>query len=238
MRHSPSATEPRAHHPRIGPGRSSASSPGLCTKPAEPRPPLADPERNHEEARARPWRREVRGWRARTRRQQGRLGADATSGLPHSAQTPLDLYGAAKQALQYWCRRVAPTKEWAGAGIVLNVVALGFYDTRPCGPHSGRVASRRGADRRRSQQRWRRSSRDHSFAQFLWRRGDAQRAPAAPGEQPCAARGRRLFHSVAPKHASRDPEEASRNGRAWGNRGGPDGLRASVVVRSAKTSAS
>lgn len=42
---------------------------------------------------------------------------------------PLDLYGAAKRALNCWCRRVAGRQEWAGAGIPLNVVAPGFIDT-------------------------------------------------------------------------------------------------------------
>jgi NAD(P)-dependent dehydrogenase (short-subunit alcohol dehydrogenase family) len=65
---------------------------------------------------------------ARSALKLGRLDARGTDGPTHSAQS-LDLYGAAKQALQHWCRRVAPTEEWAGAGIVLNVVALGFYDT-------------------------------------------------------------------------------------------------------------
>ncbi len=40
-----------------------------------------------------------------------------------------DLYGYAKQALNRWCRRAAVTPPWAGAGIPLNVVALGFFDT-------------------------------------------------------------------------------------------------------------
>lgn len=39
------------------------------------------------------------------------------------------LYGSAKRALNRWCRRVAATPEWAGAGILLNVVAPGFVDT-------------------------------------------------------------------------------------------------------------
>jgi NAD(P)-dependent dehydrogenase (short-subunit alcohol dehydrogenase family) len=47
----------------------------------------------------------------------------------HDVQTGLDLYGAAKLALQLWCRRSASDSQWAGAGIPLNVVALGFYDT-------------------------------------------------------------------------------------------------------------
>jgi NAD(P)-dependent dehydrogenase (short-subunit alcohol dehydrogenase family) len=59
----------------------------------------------------------------------GELG-QASSGLaPDAAQLSLDLYGAAKRALQLWCRRAAPTPEWGGAGIPLNVVALGFFDT-------------------------------------------------------------------------------------------------------------
>jgi NAD(P)-dependent dehydrogenase (short-subunit alcohol dehydrogenase family) len=64
-------------------------------------------------------------WRAY---ETGALGA-ANDGMPDVAQAPLALYGAAKQALQRWCRRAAPTDAWAGAGITLNVVALGFYDT-------------------------------------------------------------------------------------------------------------
>ena len=42
---------------------------------------------------------------------------------------PLDLYGSAKQALNRWCRRMAVTAEWAGAGIPLNVIAPGVIDT-------------------------------------------------------------------------------------------------------------
>jgi NAD(P)-dependent dehydrogenase (short-subunit alcohol dehydrogenase family) len=49
--------------------------------------------------------------------------------LPANLEAPLDLYGAAKQALQVWCRRVAVAPQWAGAAILLNVVALGFFDT-------------------------------------------------------------------------------------------------------------
>jgi NAD(P)-dependent dehydrogenase (short-subunit alcohol dehydrogenase family) len=49
--------------------------------------------------------------------------------LPHNGQTALDLYGAAKHALQRWCRRAAGKPQWAGAGISLNVVALGLFDT-------------------------------------------------------------------------------------------------------------
>ena len=41
----------------------------------------------------------------------------------------LDLYSNAKHALNCWCRRVAVTSQWAGAGIPLNVVAPGFIDT-------------------------------------------------------------------------------------------------------------
>lgn len=45
------------------------------------------------------------------------------------AEAPLDLYGSSKRALEIWCRTAAATPDWAGAGILLNVVALGFYDT-------------------------------------------------------------------------------------------------------------
>jgi NAD(P)-dependent dehydrogenase (short-subunit alcohol dehydrogenase family) len=41
----------------------------------------------------------------------------------------LALYGNAKHALNRWCRTRAATPEWAGARTLVNVVALGFYDT-------------------------------------------------------------------------------------------------------------
>lgn len=59
----------------------------------------------------------------------GESGSVANDGMPDAAQAPLAFYGAAKKALQRWCRRTAPGADWAGAGITLNVVALGFYDT-------------------------------------------------------------------------------------------------------------
>lgn len=59
----------------------------------------------------------------------GEPGRAANDGAPDAAQVPLALYGAAKQALQRWCRKAAPGAAWAGAGITLNVIALGFYDT-------------------------------------------------------------------------------------------------------------
>ncbi len=46
-----------------------------------------------------------------------------------AAQIGLGLYSNAKHALNCWCRRAAVKSEWAGAGIVLNVVAPGFIDT-------------------------------------------------------------------------------------------------------------
>src|SRR5215472_5452906 len=63
---------------------------------------------------------------------QDAYGALANGGdqlLADKVQFSLDLYGNAKRALQLWCRRAAPRPEWAGVGILLNVVALGFYDT-------------------------------------------------------------------------------------------------------------
>lgn len=47
---------------------------------------------------------------------------------------PLALYGAAKLALNSWCRRTAIEPPWAGAGIPLNVVAMGFFDTPAAAP--------------------------------------------------------------------------------------------------------
>ncbi|MFC4060457.1 SDR family oxidoreductase [Planomonospora corallina] len=38
-------------------------------------------------------------------------------------------YGTAKRALNRWVRKAAPTSEWAGSGIALNVVAPGVVDT-------------------------------------------------------------------------------------------------------------
>ena len=59
------------------------------------------------------------------------LGLDdgVNAGSTLRPEAGLDLYGNAKRALQLWCRRAAATADWAGAGIVLNTVALGFYDT-------------------------------------------------------------------------------------------------------------
>jgi NAD(P)-dependent dehydrogenase (short-subunit alcohol dehydrogenase family) len=59
----------------------------------------------------------------------GELGRATSALVPDAAQLSLDLYGAAKRALHLWCRRTAPTAAWAGAGVTLNVVALGFYET-------------------------------------------------------------------------------------------------------------
>ena len=39
------------------------------------------------------------------------------------------VYGNAKQALNQWCSKSAASSRWAGAGILLNVVALGVYST-------------------------------------------------------------------------------------------------------------
>lgn len=46
----------------------------------------------------------------------------------------LILYGNAKSALNAWCRRAAIEPRWAGAGIPLNAVAMGFFDTPAAAP--------------------------------------------------------------------------------------------------------
>jgi NAD(P)-dependent dehydrogenase (short-subunit alcohol dehydrogenase family) len=56
-------------------------------------------------------------------------GSDEGGLSPSPDERPSALYGAAKHALQLWCRRAAATPDWAGAGISLNVIALGFFDT-------------------------------------------------------------------------------------------------------------
>lgn len=50
-----------------------------------------------------------------------RAAADAASSLAS--------YPATKTAIAWWARRHAPTPEWAGAGITLNVVAPGAVET-------------------------------------------------------------------------------------------------------------
>jgi NAD(P)-dependent dehydrogenase (short-subunit alcohol dehydrogenase family) len=76
------------------------------------------------------------------------------NGPPGDAQAALSLYGTAKYALQLWCRRAAAKPEWADAGITLNVIALGFFDTPAAAPvlsdpnrcaAMGRLAPLRGA---------------------------------------------------------------------------------------------
>lgn len=66
---------------------------------------------------------------------------------PEGEHTALVLYGNAKYALQRWCRSAAVQPQWAGLGIILNVAALGFYDT-PSAAHvlsdpDGRVSMAR-----------------------------------------------------------------------------------------------
>ena len=39
------------------------------------------------------------------------------------------IYGTTKRALSQWIRRMAPTAEWAGAGVPLNAVAPGVVET-------------------------------------------------------------------------------------------------------------
>jgi len=47
----------------------------------------------------------------------------------HAGAGPREIYGAAKHALNRWCRQAAASPDWAGAGIALNVVAPGVIDT-------------------------------------------------------------------------------------------------------------
>ncbi|MCR2824661.1 SDR family oxidoreductase [Microbacterium sp. zg.Y909] len=66
---------------------------------------------------------------------QAFLAEDEPAALARAAQLADDpaqanlIYGTSKQALARWLRRVAPTPEWAGAGIALNAVAPGVVAT-------------------------------------------------------------------------------------------------------------
>ncbi len=58
--------------------------------------------------------------------------AAATAATAKALEDPaagLNLYGSAKAALNRWVRRVAGGADWAGAGIPLNVIAPGVFDT-------------------------------------------------------------------------------------------------------------
>lgn len=66
---------------------------------------------------------------------QAFLAEDEPAALARAAELADDpaqanlIYGTSKQALARWLRRVAPTPEWAGAGIALNAVAPGVVAT-------------------------------------------------------------------------------------------------------------
>jgi NAD(P)-dependent dehydrogenase (short-subunit alcohol dehydrogenase family) len=55
--------------------------------------------------------------------------AEAERSGADTARVRETVYGHAKLALNRWCRSAASNPDWAGAGILLNVVALGLYDT-------------------------------------------------------------------------------------------------------------
>jgi NAD(P)-dependent dehydrogenase (short-subunit alcohol dehydrogenase family) len=57
------------------------------------------------------------------------VAAEAARAGADKARVTETVYGNAKLALNRWCRSAAPNPHWAGSGILLNVVALGVYDT-------------------------------------------------------------------------------------------------------------
>jgi NAD(P)-dependent dehydrogenase (short-subunit alcohol dehydrogenase family) len=57
------------------------------------------------------------------------VAAEAARAGADKARVTETVYGNAKLALNRWCRSAAPSPHWAGSGILLNVVALGVYDT-------------------------------------------------------------------------------------------------------------
>jgi NAD(P)-dependent dehydrogenase (short-subunit alcohol dehydrogenase family) len=56
-------------------------------------------------------------------------GDEAAARAAADAAGALASYPATKMAVAWWARRHAPTDEWAGAGITLNVVAPGAIET-------------------------------------------------------------------------------------------------------------
>ena len=62
-----------------------------------------------------------RRWRSRGRPQRSGEPAPTTGSGKRSMAT--------RSSRSTWCRRAASSPDWAGAGILLNVVALGLYDT-------------------------------------------------------------------------------------------------------------
>lgn len=56
-------------------------------------------------------------------------GDEAAARAAGEAATALMSYPATKTAVARWARRHAPTEDWAGAGITLNVVAPGAVET-------------------------------------------------------------------------------------------------------------
>jgi NAD(P)-dependent dehydrogenase (short-subunit alcohol dehydrogenase family) len=58
------------------------------------------------------------------------LAGDENAALLAAAnESEIGLYAASKQALTRWCRTAATAPEWAGAGILLNIVAPGLVET-------------------------------------------------------------------------------------------------------------
>jgi len=57
------------------------------------------------------------------------VAAEAAKAGADKARIAETVYGNAKLALNRWCRSSASSADWAGAGVLLNVVALGVYDT-------------------------------------------------------------------------------------------------------------
>lgn len=57
------------------------------------------------------------------------LRGDEEGARSRAAGMDVQVYTSSKAALIRWCRRQSVTPEWAGAGILLNVVAPGIVDT-------------------------------------------------------------------------------------------------------------
>lgn len=57
------------------------------------------------------------------------LAGDEEAAAAAAETSPILAYPSSKRALARWVRRVAPTAEWAGAGIALNAIGPGTVET-------------------------------------------------------------------------------------------------------------
>ena len=73
-------------------------------------------------------------WEADRELTEACLAGDEAAAVAVTRPEAKAAYASAKRALARWVRRVAPTNEWAGAGIRVNAVAPGLVETPMTAP--------------------------------------------------------------------------------------------------------